>query len=307
MSLNVCVQCGAKVRRLIRKLQFDNYCLEKCPDCQQEADRFLEYERNLKILNILLCNPQIYRHIFFNHDTIKKIGKYCILFTLCLLFMLYWHQSRERNIQLGLVNLTPAAFVAQSLNRTAAETFSVMNQTDCMDNCSISLNQRKLKILSTIDLSLVKKTAVQHLSYILTVVVITYLIKKFQFMRRSTLQAKTNVQNFELLMRIWYVFILSNVGLLGIGIEVVWNYPPLFFVILRTYSFYSNFICIGAIINLQIEKLISVFIIMAGYFASQACLSLYTSNGFGSFGSTIMTAFSRDIDNLSSLQDAEMY
>jgi hypothetical protein len=30
MSLNVCVNCGSKVRRLIRKLQFDNYCLEKC-------------------------------------------------------------------------------------------------------------------------------------------------------------------------------------------------------------------------------------------------------------------------------------
>ena len=30
MSLNVCVECGARVRRLIRKLQFDNYCLEKC-------------------------------------------------------------------------------------------------------------------------------------------------------------------------------------------------------------------------------------------------------------------------------------
>lgn len=108
-------------------------------------------------------------------------------------------------------------------------------------------------------------------------------------------------------MRIWYVFILSNVGLLGIGIEVVWSYPPLFFVILRSYSFYSNFICIGSIINLQIEKLVSLLIIITGYFASQACLSLYTSSGFGSFGSSILTAFSRDIDNLSSLQDPEMY
>ncbi len=30
MSLNVCVECGTRVRRLVRKLQFDNYCLEKC-------------------------------------------------------------------------------------------------------------------------------------------------------------------------------------------------------------------------------------------------------------------------------------
>lgn len=30
MPLNVCVECGTRVRRLIRKLQYDNYCLEKC-------------------------------------------------------------------------------------------------------------------------------------------------------------------------------------------------------------------------------------------------------------------------------------
>ena len=34
MSLNVCVECGTRVRRLIRKLQFENYCLEKCVSSQ---------------------------------------------------------------------------------------------------------------------------------------------------------------------------------------------------------------------------------------------------------------------------------
>ena len=72
MSLNVCVECGTRVRRLVRKLQFDNYCLEKCPECKNDSDKYLEYERNLKILNIILCFPQIYRHIFFNLDSIKK-------------------------------------------------------------------------------------------------------------------------------------------------------------------------------------------------------------------------------------------
>ena len=77
-----------------------------------------------------------------------------------------------------------------------------------------------------------------------------------------------NQQNFELLCRIWYVFLLSHIGYLGICIELIWNYLPLFFVILRVYTLYSNFVCISSILNTRLEKVVAIGIIVLGCLAS---------------------------------------
>lgn len=53
----------------------------------------------------------------------------------------------------------------------------------------------------------------------------------------------------------WYTFILSNIGCLGICIEVIWNYQPIFFVIIKMYNLYSNFICISSVLNTKLENL----------------------------------------------------
>jgi hypothetical protein len=66
---------------------------------------------------------------------------------------------------------------------------------------------------------------------------------------------------------------------MGICIEAIWNYQTLFFLICSGYNFYSNFICIGSVINLYYEKAVSLLIILCGYFASQAAVSLYSSPG----------------------------
>lgn len=50
----VCVECGA-LSKIIRHLQNDNYCLEKCKRCNETADKYVEYDSNLKILSVLLC------------------------------------------------------------------------------------------------------------------------------------------------------------------------------------------------------------------------------------------------------------
>jgi hypothetical protein len=72
------------------------------PECKNDSDKYLEYERNLKILNIILCFPQIYRHIFFNHDTIKHIKTYCLIILMFFLSILYAHDNRERLLALGI-------------------------------------------------------------------------------------------------------------------------------------------------------------------------------------------------------------
>ena len=81
-----------------------------------------------------------------------------------------------------------------------------------------------------------------------------------------------NQQNFELLFRIGYVFLLSHVGYLGIAIELIWNYIPLFFIILRVYTLYSNFVCISSILNTRLEMLVALGIIALGCLVSSCAV-----------------------------------
>jgi hypothetical protein len=92
--------------------------------------------------------------------------------------------------------------------------------------------------------------------------------KRKSFFSLIIIEPNMNQQNFELFCRIWYVFLLSHIGYLGICIELIWNYLPLFFVILRVYTLYSNFVCISSIMNNRLEKVVAIGIIVLGCLAS---------------------------------------
>ena len=89
----VCVECGC-LSKIVRHLQNDNYCLEHCKRCGEVADKYVEYDNNLKILSVLLCFTQIHRHIFFNVDRIRNVELKCYLITFFLLFLFYLHESK---------------------------------------------------------------------------------------------------------------------------------------------------------------------------------------------------------------------
>ena len=113
-----------------------------------------------------MCNPQIYRHIFFNHDTIKKIQYYTLLFTLGFLLLLYGHESREKLFS----NMTAAVSGAGSLSQ-ARGTNSTLG---------ISGGEgRVLQILGMPDTEQASRILVQYLSYFSVIVITTYIIKKF--------------------------------------------------------------------------------------------------------------------------------
>jgi hypothetical protein len=109
-----------------------------------------------------------------------------------------------------------------------------------------------------------------------------------------------NQQNFELLFRIGYVFLLSHVGFLGIAIELIWNYIPLFFIILRVYTLYSNFVCISSILNTRLEMLVALGIIALGClmssFAVQQIVPMESITNQST--SSVLTFFSRSIHDI---------
>jgi hypothetical protein len=64
------------------------------------ADKYLEFEENLKTLSVLLCAQSVYRHMFFNINFEKirlshgQMVKQCIIKTALLLGCIYWNQNR---------------------------------------------------------------------------------------------------------------------------------------------------------------------------------------------------------------------
>lgn len=62
-----CVECAAKIDKLIKKLPHNEYELSLCKECGLIADPYIEYELNLKVLHIFLCRAQVYRHFLYNY------------------------------------------------------------------------------------------------------------------------------------------------------------------------------------------------------------------------------------------------
>jgi hypothetical protein len=62
----VCVECGASVPELVRDYGKGNLRLAICKECNAVADKYVEYETVLLVLEVLLLKPQVYRHVLSN-------------------------------------------------------------------------------------------------------------------------------------------------------------------------------------------------------------------------------------------------
>lgn len=90
MTYKVCINCGAYVTdksgRQLSKL-YDEPLYKKsailklveCPSCDDVADRYVEYEGALILLDLALQNTAAYRHVLLNTDHVGAILKMAIL------------------------------------------------------------------------------------------------------------------------------------------------------------------------------------------------------------------------------------
>ena len=60
----VCVECGAPVPSVVHVVHADR--LTQCQACGSFADKYVEYESALIVLDMLLHRPSVYRHILCN-------------------------------------------------------------------------------------------------------------------------------------------------------------------------------------------------------------------------------------------------
>ncbi|KAM3580287.1 sterol homeostasis protein [Umbelopsis sp. WA50703] len=86
----ICVECDAPVATLYTEYSKGNIRLTSCDNCNNFADKYIEYDYVIIFIDMLLHKPQAYRHLLFNRITyndersiepnIKKLAVLLILF-----------------------------------------------------------------------------------------------------------------------------------------------------------------------------------------------------------------------------------
>ncbi|XP_055880323.1 protein ARV1-like isoform X1 [Biomphalaria glabrata] len=61
-----CIECGAEVESLFHDYNTDVIKIHHCDACHSVADKYIEYEPVIIILDALLLQPQAYRHLLIN-------------------------------------------------------------------------------------------------------------------------------------------------------------------------------------------------------------------------------------------------
>lgn len=68
-STCICVECGEAVDSLYTEFAKGNIKLTRCPRCSSVADKYIEFELTLVVLDMTLHRKQAYRHLLFNRST----------------------------------------------------------------------------------------------------------------------------------------------------------------------------------------------------------------------------------------------
>lgn len=77
----ICVECTySEIDELYSKYKSDYIRLTICPQCGKVADKYIEFDKVILFLDLLLLKPQAYRHVAYNEIEMeiirKKAGKH---------------------------------------------------------------------------------------------------------------------------------------------------------------------------------------------------------------------------------------
>ncbi|XP_065361276.1 protein ARV1 [Calliphora vicina] len=88
----VCINCGQKVKELYKKYS-NTFKTVNCEKCHNVADKYIEFETVIILVDSMLLSQQAYRHALFNRD-FKLFWKLSLMLLLLESFTL-WREKRE--------------------------------------------------------------------------------------------------------------------------------------------------------------------------------------------------------------------
>ncbi|KAK9884408.1 hypothetical protein WA026_007254 [Henosepilachna vigintioctopunctata] len=80
-SSYICINCGSNVESLFRKYSSTVLKLTKCGRCHRTADKYVEYDVIILIIDLILLQQRAYRHILYNSNY-KNLWKLSVIILL---------------------------------------------------------------------------------------------------------------------------------------------------------------------------------------------------------------------------------
>ncbi|KAH3665897.1 hypothetical protein OGAPHI_004086 [Ogataea philodendri] len=135
----ICVECSLPIKTLYETYKGDHIRLTICPSCNKVADRYIEFDKVLVFIDLMLLKPQAYKHTIYNqslnsgaevkveheHDSpepkhqektfIQRYGPCLRLLVLMLLFEVYLTWAYEEK------NFIKNVFKTSLMNKTVLE------------------------------------------------------------------------------------------------------------------------------------------------------------------------------------------
>ncbi|XP_013696952.1 protein ARV 1 isoform X2 [Brassica napus] len=109
-----CVGCGLRVKSLFIQYSPGNIRLMKCGNCKEVADEYIECERMIIFIDLVLHRPKVYRHVLYNEINQETVNiqvlvdvlstNLAFLFSFAIAAKVLLHEvSRKREIPLGIL------------------------------------------------------------------------------------------------------------------------------------------------------------------------------------------------------------
>ncbi|KAL0700498.1 hypothetical protein Bca4012_056620 [Brassica carinata] len=83
-----CVGCGFRVKSLFIQYSPGNIRLMKCGNCKEVADEYIECERMIIFIDLVLHRPKVYRHVLFNEINQENVNIQHLLWKLIFAYLL---------------------------------------------------------------------------------------------------------------------------------------------------------------------------------------------------------------------------
>ncbi|XP_037907061.1 protein ARV1 [Hermetia illucens] len=98
-KLFVCINCGAKVKELYKTYSSSVIKIIKCDECHEVADKYIEFEPIIILVDLVLLSQSAYRHVLYNTD-FKLHWKLSLVLLLLESFAL-WRQKLSNFSDIG--------------------------------------------------------------------------------------------------------------------------------------------------------------------------------------------------------------
>lgn len=83
-----CVGCGSRVKSLFIQYSRGNIRLMKCGNCKEVADEYIECERMIIFIDLVLHRPKVYRHVLYNEINQETVNVQHLLWKLVFAYLL---------------------------------------------------------------------------------------------------------------------------------------------------------------------------------------------------------------------------